>query len=179
MKALNDQFSRDIQALQESYRPSINTILGGMMEAIGKRKVKPPTNDQLNILSLLKMKKSITEEDIQRTAESVRDNPFAVSIVEDIARDRGIRGSFKEFYDEMPSKIASETVSDLKDGLDDFLQYNTTKASRLVEKFQIDKYGSFSGQLTRRIPFNSKEEFYKGFGLDEDSLKQFSVIVDA
>jgi len=99
-------------------------------------------------------------------------------------RDRGTEIkvyplSFKEFYDEMPSKIASETVSDLKDGLDDFLQYNTTKASRLVEKFQIDKYGSFSGQLTRRIPFNSKEEFYKGFGLDEDSLKQFSVIVDA
>jgi hypothetical protein len=149
------------------------------MDAVGRRSVTAPTNDQINLLNVLKMKKKVTLEECQRTAEAVKDNPIAVSVVTEIAHDHGIMQSFDYLCPEMSSQRASDIVTGLKNGLEDFLQYDTTRASRLAKKYHEEHYGAVEGGLTKRKLFTDQADFYREEGFDPETLRQFSEIVDA
>ena len=179
LKKFNDKFEADLTALREEYRPSFRTILGGMTDAIGRRSISAPTTDQVNLLNLLKLKKKVTLEECQRIAESVKDNPIAVSVVTEIAHDHGILQSFDHLCPEMSSQTASRIVTNLKDGIEDFLQYDTTRASRLAKQYHEMRYGETEGGLTKRRIFNNQAEFYHEIGLEGETMRQFSEIVDA
>ena len=69
LEKLQKEHKEALTALQDEYRQSLNTILGGMMDAVGRRKVNAPTNDQLNLIHLLKMKKKILMTVITGTKE--------------------------------------------------------------------------------------------------------------
>ena len=179
MKKENEKHGAELKDLRDEYRPGIQTVFGGMMDAIGKRSVSAPTNDQVNLLNVLKMKKRVTFEECQRTAEAVKDNPIAVSVVTEIAHDHGIMYSFDRLCPEMSSQRASEIVMNMKNGLEDFLQYDTTRASRLAKEYNETKYGTTEGSLTKRRLFTDQDDFYREEGLDPETLKQFREIVDA
>lgn len=178
-KKLDDKHEEDLQALRDEYRSGFHTVFGGMMDAIGKRSVTAPTSDQVNLLSILKMKKKVTLEELQRTAEAVKDNPLAVSIVTEIAHDHKIPMSFDHLCPEMSSQRASDIVKRLNESIEDFLLYDTTRASRLAKKYHDDLYGAVEGGLTKRRIFTSQAEFFSEIGFDDEMLKQFSDIVDA
>lgn len=179
LKKENERFEAELTALRDEYRPGLLTVFGGMMDAIGRRSVSAPTNDQVNLLNVLKMKKKVTLEECQRTAEAVKDNPIAVSVVTEIAHDHGIMQSFDYLCPEMSSQKASDIVTGLKNSLEDFLQYDTTRASRLAKKYHEDLYGAVEGGLTKRKLFTDREDFYRAEGFDPETLRQFSEIVDA
>ena len=149
------------------------------MDAIGRRSVSAPTNDQVNLLNVLKMKKKVTLEECQRTAEAVKDNPIAISVVTEIAHDHGIMQSFDYLCPEMSSQRASEIVTGMKNTLEDFLQYDTTRASRLAKEYHDTHYGATEGGLTKRRLFTDQADFYREEGFDPETLRQFSEIVDA
>lgn len=179
LKKENDRFEAELTALRDEYRPGLLTVIGGMMDAIGRRSVSAPTNDQVNLLNVLKMKKKVTLEECQRTAEAVKDNPIAVSVVTEIARDHGIMQSFDYLCPEMSSQKASDIVTGLKNGMEDFLQYDTTRASRIAKKYHEEHYGAVEGGLTKRKLFTDQADFYREEGFDPETLRQFSEIVDA
>lgn len=180
VKSLQEKRDGELTALIEEYRPGFNTVFGGMMDAIGRRSVSAPTNDQINLLNLLKLKKNVTLEECQRIAESVKDNPIAVSVVTEIAHDHGILQGFDHLCPEMSSQRASDIVTGMRDGLEDYLQHDTTRASRLANQYHERHYGVADGQLTKRRLFSNEEEFYQmEMGLDSKAFKQFSEIVDA
>lgn len=179
LKKENDRFEAELKALRDEYRPGLHTVLSGMMDAIGKRSVSAPTNDQVNLLSVLKMKKKVTLEECQRTAEAVKDNPIAVSVVTEIAHDHGIMQNFDRLCPEMSSQKASEIVTGMKDGLEDFLLYDTTRASRIAREYYDTRYGVTEGGLTKRRLFTDQADFYREEGFDPETLRQFSEIVDA
>ena len=175
-----EKHEADLTALRDEYRPTFLTIFGGMMDAIGKRTVNAPTNDQINLLNVLKMKKKVTLEDCQRIAEAVKDNPIAVSVVTEIAHDHGIMRSFDDLCPEMSSQRAIEVVTGMKDGLEDWLMYDTTKASRMVKAYHEEHYGASETPLTKRKMFENQTECFRDLvGLEGESMKQFSEIVDA
>lgn len=179
LKKENERFEAELTALRDEYRPGLLTVIGGMMDAIGKRSVSAPTNDQVNLLNVLKMKKKVTLEECQRTAEAVKDNPIAVSVVTEIAHDHGIMQSFDYLCPEMSSQKASDIVTGLKNGMEDFLQYDTTRASRIAKKYHEEHYGAVEGGLTKRKLFTDQADFYREEGFDPETLRQFSEIVDA
>jgi len=179
LKKENERFEAELTALRDEYRPGLLTVIGGMMDAIGKRSVSAPTNDQVNLLNVLKMKKKVTLEECQRTAEAVKDNPIAVSVVTEIAHDHGIMHSFDHLCPEMSSQKASDIVTGLKNGMEDFLQYDTTRASRIAKKYHEEHYGAVEGGLTKRKLFTDQADFYREEGFDPETLRQFSEIVDA
>lgn len=179
LKKENDRFEAEMTALRDEYRPGLLTVIGGMMDAIGRRSVSAPTNDQVNLLNVLKMKKRVTLEECQRTAEAVKDNPIAVSVVTEIAHDHGIMQSFDYLCPEMSSQKASDIVTGLKNGMEDFLQYDTTRASRIAKKYHEEHYGAVEGGLTKRKLFTDQADFYREEGFDPETLRQFSEIVDA
>lgn len=179
LKKENERFEAELTALRDEYRPGLLTVIGGMMDAIGRRSVSAPTNDQVNLLNVLKMKKRVTLEECQRTAEAVKDNPIAVSVVTEIAHDHGIMQSFDYLCPEMSSQKASDIVTGLKNGMEDFLQYDTTRASRIAKKYHEEHYGAVEGGLTKRKLFTDQADFYREEGFDPETLRQFSEIVDA
>jgi len=177
-KKLKDQYEADLIALVGEYRPGFLTIFGGMMDAIGRRSISAPTNDQINLLNVLKMKRKVTLEELQRTAEAVKDNPIAISVLNEIAQDHGVMRSFDSLCPEMSSQRASEIVTGMKNGLDDYLQHDTTKASRVADQYYHKHYGTSEGKLTKRRLFTDKADFYREIGLEGETLRQFSEIVD-
>ena len=180
LKRLQEKHEEALTALIEEYRPGFQVVFGGMMDAIGRRSIKAPTNDQINLLNVLRMKKKVSEEELQRTAEAVKDNPIAVSVVTEIAHDHGIMRNYDSLCPEMSSQKASEIVTGMKSGLEDFLQYDTTRASRLAKQYHEEHYGATESSLTKRRLFSDMTEFYKNeIGLEGESLRHFSEIVDA
>jgi hypothetical protein len=175
----NKRYETELQTLRDEYRPVLHTVFGGMMDAIGKRSIAAPTNEQVNLLNVLKMKRKVTLEECQRTAAAVKDNPIAVSIVSEIAQDHGIGCSFNDLCPEMTSQRAYEIVTNMKDSLEDFLMYDTTKASRLAKEYHDIRYGATDGQLVKRRLFTDQDDFYREEGFDPETLKQFQDIVDA
>ena len=78
LKKENERFEAELTALRDEYRPGLLTVIGGMMDAIGKRSVSAPTNDQVNLLNVLKMKKAVfytlpSDEADRRKAEADSD----------------------------------------------------------------------------------------------------------
>ena len=180
LKKENERFEVELRSLRDEYRPTFDTILSGMVEAIGRRSVSAPTSDQVNLLNVLKMKRKVTLEDCRRTAEAVKDNPIAVSVVTEIAHDHGIMHSFDHLCPEMSSQRASDIVTGMKEGLEDFLLYDTPRASRIVAKHNETMYGVTDTKLPKRRVFTNQEEFYRDVvGLEGDTFSQFSEIVDA
>ena len=180
LKKENEKYEKDLTALRDEYRPGFHTIFGGMTEAIGRRSVTAPTADQINLLNVLKMKRKVTTEELERTAEAVKDNPIAISVVTEIAHDHGIMRNFDSLCPEMSSQRASDIVTGMKNTLEDYLQYDTTKASRLAKEYYERQYGATEGGLTKRRLFTDQNDFYREeMGFSPEEFSQFSEIVDA
>lgn len=180
LRKLQEKRDKGLTALIEEYRPGFLIVFGGMMDAIGKRSVSAPTTDQVNLLNILKMKRKVTLEECQRTAEAVKDNPIAVSVVTEIAHDHGILQGFDHLCREMSSQTASNIVTNMKNALEDYLQHDTTRASRLASQYYEEHYGATERELTKRRLFTDKESFYRDeVGLDAEAFRQFAEIVDA
>lgn len=176
---LKNKFEADMKSLYEEYQPGMMTVLGGMMDSVGNRGMDAPTNEQVNILNVLKMRRKVTVEECRRVAMAVKDNPLALKIVTEIAHDHGIPHSFDDMCPEMSSERALKVVDTLRSSVDDFLNHTTTRASRVAKRYYTERYGDFDGGLTERKRFNSKEEFYSSMGISGDVMQQFEGIVDA
>lgn len=179
MQQLNEKENAELAALVNESRPGMLAVLKSMNEAIGSRSMPAPTTEQTNLLNVLRMKSKVTEQDCQRVAEAVKDNALAVSVVSEIAREHGIVHSYDYLCPEMSSKHAGEILATLKNELEDFLQYDTSRVSRLVQKHDMDFYGQSSNRLTPRATFATQAEFYSTVGLEGDTMRKFAEIVDA
>ena len=179
IKRRRGEYESEQKALIEEYRQGLFPILGYMMDAIGKRSVSAPTSEQVNLLSVLKMKKKISLEECQRVAEAVKENPICISVLNEIAHEHGYLQSFDHLCSEMSSQRASEFVMMMKNALEDFLQYDTTKTSRATNAFHEAHYGASGRGLTKRPLFENKEGCFKElFGMEKETLNLFSDVVD-
>lgn len=178
-KQLDEKHTADLAALVNESRPGMLAVLKSMYEAIGSRSMPAPTTEHTNLLNVLRMKSKVTEQDCQRVAEAVKDNPLAVSVVSEIAREHGIVHSYDNLCPEMSTKRAGEILATLKNELEDFLQYDTSRVSRLVQKHDMDFYGQSSNRLTPRATFATQAEFYSTVGLEGENMRKFAEIVDA
>ena len=180
MEDLQKAHSEALTALQDEYRQSLRTILKGMDEAIRKRKVNPPTNEQLNLIHLLKMRDAVTQEELDRVAEMVKDNGIAMGILQEVARANGITKNYNSMCTEMSSSYAQSVVKGISDGLEDWIQYDTKRAGRLANKYFNEKYGSPERELPKRPLFEDMDGCYRDLaGLDHDGLQLFSEAVDS
>ena len=179
LKELQDDYEAALIQIRCEAKTSLRVIIGSMMDAVGSRPMTAPTNEQVNLLNVLKMKRNVTLEQCQRTAEAVKDNPIAVGVVTEIAREHGIMSNFDGLCSEMSSKQAFDIVEGMRRTAEDFLSFDTSRASRLALKFRQDHYGVSDVALTKRRPFTDKSGcFLELVGLDEAGLRKFSDIVD-
>ena len=177
MKAVDQERDEALSELRRTYSPKFNVIINGMREQIGKRSVKAPTNEQVNVLNMLKLKKKPTQEECDRVAQAVSDNPMALSIVTEIAREAGYLGNYASLCPEISSQDALEGVESIQKNLADFMTTDASRVSRIASSYNEDHHG-FPTPL-RRVDFNTREEAYRTVcGFSEEYLEKFSALVD-
>lgn len=178
LEQLQKNLEINLQKLKDEATPDIYTAIKSMYSACDSMTLPLPTIEQMNLLTMLQMKKKITNEDCQMVAQSVKDNPIAVSIVSEISREHGLLRTYDHICPKMSLSTCNTILNGMKKDIDDFLQYDTSKVARMYQSMQMEHYGTVSGDLKSRKLFESQEEFYKDFGIDADTFGKFSEIVD-
>jgi len=179
VKKLQASYEAELKKLRDEYRPGLQSILGAMLDRVGARTVKAPSQEAINLLTALKMQKNPTRETLYRAAQTMCDDPISLEVLAEIASEHGISQSFRQMCPEMSSNEAAGLIQDMiHGGLDEFLQNDTTKISRIASRFYEINHGAPT-PLKKRPLFETKEAcFTEVFGLSGDELGKFSAIVD-
>ena len=79
-----------LDAERKTARKAFSEIIPAMREAVTSRKITPPTPEQLAILQALKMRDSLTADEIRQAANNMRECPLALSVLGDLAKSKGL-----------------------------------------------------------------------------------------
>lgn len=177
---LTEKHEEGLKALQDKCRKELLIIMDGMDKAIDKRRINPPSNEQLNLIHLLKMREKVTEEELDRVAEMVRDNGIALGVVQEIAHENEIMKNYTSLCTEMSSGMAHDVIKGMRAGLEDWILFDTGKAGRMANRYNFELYGTPERVLPKRPLFHTEEECFKELaGLNSEHMKLFRDIVDA
>lgn len=178
LQKLKDKHEAAMTALIDEYRPAFQTILGGMTDTIGRRSIPAPTADQVNTLSILRMRKKLTADDVARAAQSLKGSRLALDVLSEIAAEHGLPHDFDDLCPEMSSSTAERVVENLRSQVEDFLQFDTPRSARVAARYYQEHYGTET-KLPKRAEFADKAGCFAELGgMDPEALEQFSAIVD-
>ena len=80
-----------LNAERVTARKAMIDIVSAMRENVRTRKITPPTNEQLNLLTVLQMRgDNLTADEIRQAANNMAGCPAALAVLCDIARSRGL-----------------------------------------------------------------------------------------
>lgn len=182
-KKAEDKRDEALKALQIEYNETFTKIIKAMNEANARRTMKAPTEDELRLISALKMRENISENELTMIANAVKGNGLCLSIVQETAKKNNIMRNYCSFEEgkEMPFAAVESEINGLASSLRDFVSYDTTKAARLERKMHETHYGinPDAPALPKRALFNDKAGCFKELtGLTGDSLTAFCKAVD-
>lgn len=81
-KARNDA----VAAAQVEARAAVDAAIGAMRDAVNGRKMQPPTDEQLRILQMLKMRDVVTRAEMDAAANAMDGNGSALAVLDEMAR---------------------------------------------------------------------------------------------
>lgn len=174
-----DKKNTALENLQMKFFPAFQFTFNEMNEANSKRGMQPPTQEQLNLLAALRMKQNLTETDYISAAHTLADNGLALNLLQELARERGSLHNYMKYgtSKELSVPTVEQALKNLWDSVNDFLRFDTTKASRLNRRHQ-ERYGA-TAELNKRQIFNTKTEMFSQIaGFSEDDTKAFCAAVD-
>ena len=184
MKKATDTRDDAVKALKGEYTAYFNLSLEAMKTANNGRGMTPPTAEQLSLLQALKMREKLTRADVDRAVNSCKDNAAALQVLNDLAHKSGIMGDFTKdcTAKEMPVDAADSVIATLSNEIRDFLDHDTTYASRRAQAYNAEHYGISGSErpLQKRPLFTDKEGCYKELApwLPGDTLQLFCEAVD-
>ena len=80
-----------LKAEKDDTGKAIREIIESMRENARARKITAPTTEQVNLLTVLKMRgDSLTADEIKQAANNMQDCPAAIAVLCDLARERGL-----------------------------------------------------------------------------------------
>jgi len=186
-----------LNTLKAEYRGGFDSILKEMRNVSESRGATPPTDEELRIIQALKLKDKVTEAELDRIANAVKNNGLCLSVVQDVASKNGIVRNYVSLCTEktMPAVGVEECIKSLTSGIKDFIDYDTSRAARLAREAHERMYGKIdedtpvesvlggarSGYVpvTKRQLFDTKEGFYSIVGgIKGATLAAFTASVD-
>lgn len=126
-----------IKAAQEEASRYFGEVIEGMRQTATNRPIAAPTAEQLNILSVLKMRDSVRKDELRQAYETLKENPLCLSVLDEIARKN-------EFHGMAASRESSADMMAHIDTLED-------AAKRLCK---LDKPDSRREQIGRASPYS-------------------------
>ena len=181
MKAAADR-DNALSSLKAEYISGFNSILQEMRNASDSRGATPPTEEELRLVQALKLKETVTQGELDRIANAVKNNGICLSIVQETARKNGIFRDYIALCTEkaMPAAGVDECLKILGNGIKDFMESDTSKTARLYREHYERLYGSTGQEPAKKRPlFDTKEGFYSVImNLKGDDLTTFCNSVD-
>ena len=80
-KKAEDDKKKSLDSLIASYRDSMKTCMSDMKRTNSKRMLAAPSEEQLRLLTVLKMKEVLTQEEVLAAANSFSDNSVCLSVL--------------------------------------------------------------------------------------------------
>lgn len=182
-KAAADRRDMTLNELQAEYRMKLDEVLRAMVKANAEREMKPPTDAELRLLQVLKMKDHLDEAELKSAARSLRGNPVCLDVLGEIGRQHGYAKTFAHYGETKTLGIEStaNVLATLAKNTEDFLRHDTRRSARLVQAYRQRNFGNpiDDAQLPKRRPIRSKEQAFEELGmLNADSLESFFNTVD-
>lgn len=183
LKEIESEHKASIASLKKEYSSYFQVILSDMSDTNNARGIKAPTEEELRIIQLLKMKDKLTERELEASAVTLANNDTCLSILTEIAHKQGILRSFMTYSkNEAPAvESVNGILKELRASVNDFMDYDTTKISRAVENYNTSHYGTnVSTNLVKRAQFSDIEGCYKELAnMTPKELELFSSVVNA
>ena len=181
MKKATDKRDRSILELKKEYNGYFRSILDDMNNTFISRGLKPPTDEELRLIQLLKMKDSVTQKELDAAANTLKDNSTCLAILTEMAHEKGFLTTYTDTRDRAVN-AAGSAVKILESSIRDFMDYDTPRAARLAQQQHTIKYGKTENapELRKRDLFNDKAGCYKTIaGMSSDEMQAFCEAVDS
>lgn len=169
--------------LQKDYREKFHDCLAEMRNVNGKRGVKAPSTEELNVLAVVKMRESITMHELDEIARSLSKNMMCLGVIQEIAHKHGIARNYRSYYSggDVPVETVDRALDMLESGLKDFVAHDTIRAARVYQEFHNQRYGvdQNAAPIPKRKPLINKGDLYCEYaGLADNELGAFYAAVD-
>lgn len=168
-------------AAKNDYRRKVDPVITEMRKINGQRTIKTPTEDELKLLQLLNMRVRVTERECEDAAVALKGNPACLAALDEIAQRSGVKRSYMGYTEdkEMPKNAVDRIISALQEGINDFVENDTSRTSRMVKSFRQANYGAEGYTLQPRPEYDSTEVCFSDLcRLAGDDLAAFSNVVD-
>lgn len=182
-KATNEKDAA-LTSLKREYSERFGAVLSSMDKANRQRKLTPPTEEELRLISLLKMKDKLTEQELDAAANMLKGNSTCLAVLTEIAHKQGYLRGYMNCSDnaEMPAESVKTLIDSLNSSVRDFMEFDTSRAARTARKYHERLYGVSENapELPKRALFNTKDECFRELsGLSDKNLEAFCNAVDA
>lgn len=184
-KKASQKKERELAALKKTYREYMEGLIYKMRLVNERRSMQAPTEEQLRILSMLKMKDSYSKAELNAAANALKDNASCLAILKEISDRSGqttsyIRGLVAESTAaSMPLDITEKNIAGLEAGVKEMIEFDTPKPARIYSRFREINYGDSPDLPRKGKQFDTKEECFKKLGgLTGNELKTFCSIID-
>lgn len=190
-KALTERYNADLEALKWKYTDSLNDLVDQMDRALHSRSYKAPSAEQVQLLQLVDMQDDLTTDFLQRTAEAVKDCPAALYTLRGLAEKkaqktnslskiseiRSCMAGYMAGMKDLPLEQGESMIKDLKNGLGDFLKYDSSRVSRIAGAYYQTR--GLDVPMKRRSLFDGPEGCFREVGgMDAETYDRFSSAVD-
>ena len=167
-----------LDSLIANYGESLSCCLRDMKKANSKRSLTAPSEEQLRLITVLKMKGTLSQEEVMAAANSFSDNDVCLSVLHEIAQKNNIHANIFANSKNLPMTTVENILNATESNMRDFLQYDSTRASRAAAEHNKRLYGTAFAEeeLPKRKLFETKEEcFSELFG---NNSKAFFEAID-
>lgn len=182
MSKAKQKWEKTIADAQLVAMQEIRETLKAMAEKADQIKMQPPTEEQLRILQLLKMKEKLTEAECSGAANAMDGNAAALALLDEMATKSGV--VHVPFVRTLAVKTyspdtARQTIKELGEACFEIVN-NASGASKpalLAKQWHKNTFGgSFDPfELPQEKPFEDESEFYTRMNIP---LSAFSAAVD-
>lgn len=160
-KSAREKKAAALSALKAEYAPVFSAILDDMESSNEARPMAAPTQEELNVVTMMRMKEAPTENELISAANAVKGNPAALSIINEIARKNGVLRNFASLNPEMSIKDVHNTISALRAGVSDFMEHDTQRAARLYAQHRKIMYNDGDNvELPARANFSDPDSCF-------------------
>lgn len=131
-KYLKEYKDRLEKGQADAYK-DLDYVLSKYKKAVDNYIIESPSDEQLRILQTLSLKKKWTQEELDDIAQSVKDNPLALSVVTDKAKENGLLHTRYDKLNNKPTKRQLQNDLEYIKGISThFIKTPFSKASELV-----------------------------------------------
>lgn len=176
MAAAQQKRDEAVNAAQAAARISINKAIAGMQDQIGNIRAEAPTEEQIRVLTVLKMRDHLTRAELDEAAAQMEGNGAGLSVIAELAGKNGISGA--QYLVQAKKRLTAEGARALlkviSDGSNSIIR-NRTGAKRAAQLYGETRAALYGGvdfdDLPHESRYSNKAEFFESItGVSFDTI---------